>query len=90
LVKNATSLVKFERTIRLASRHTQADGISMGETEVTLLGYVFRRANGSYRYKRNVHKRLHKYIRKATLYRQLGTTYKEAMDREICAEVGDA
>jgi integrase len=53
----------------------------MGETKVTLPRYVFRRANGSYRYKRNVPKHLRKYIKKATLYRQLGNTYKEAMDR---------
>ena len=34
--------------------------------------YVFRRANGSYRYKRNVPKRLRHLIGKDTLYRQLG------------------
>lgn len=41
--------------------------------------YVFRRANGSYRYKRNVPKELRKYIYKKTLYRQLGKTYEEAL-----------
>ena len=41
--------------------------------------YVFRRANGSYRYKRNVPKRLRHLIGKDTLYRQLGESYSEAM-----------
>ena len=41
--------------------------------------YVFRRANGSYRYKRNVPKALRPYILKQTLYRQLGASYAEAM-----------
>jgi hypothetical protein len=41
--------------------------------------YVFRRANGSYRYKRNVPLYLRALIGKATLYRQLGDSYKEAM-----------
>mgnify|MGYP005650762273 CR=1 FL=1 len=41
--------------------------------------YVFRRANGSFRYKRNVPERLRPLIGKATLYRQLGDSYKEAM-----------
>ena len=41
--------------------------------------YVFRRANGSYRYKRNVPKALVQYFGKRTLYRQLGTTYAAAM-----------
>ena len=41
--------------------------------------YVFRRANGSYRYKRNVPLHLRALIGKATLYRQLGDSYKEAM-----------
>ena len=40
--------------------------------------YVFRRANGSYRYKRNVHKALREVIPKATVYRQLGDSYDEA------------
>ncbi|WP_334065731.1 tyrosine-type recombinase/integrase [Nereida ignava] len=44
-----------------------------------LPAYVFRRANGSYRYKRNVPKRLVGLIGKATLYRQLGENYAEAM-----------
>ena len=35
--------------------------------------YVFRRANGSYRYKRNVPKALREVIPKATVYRQLGS-----------------
>ena len=41
--------------------------------------YVFRRANGSFRYKRNVPKHLRPLIGKATLYRQLGDSYREAM-----------
>jgi hypothetical protein len=53
----------------------------MGETKVTLPRYVLRRANGSYRNKRNVPKHLRRNTKKATLYRQLGNIYKEAMDR---------
>ena len=41
--------------------------------------YVFKRANGSYRYKRNVPKDLREVIAKATVYRQLGNTYADAM-----------
>ena len=41
--------------------------------------YVFRRANGSYRYKRNVPVGLRKLLGKDTIYRQLGNSYKEAM-----------
>ena len=41
--------------------------------------YVFRRANGSYRYKRNVPKHLLPLIGKETLYRQLGDTLQEAL-----------
>ena len=41
--------------------------------------YVFRRANGSYRYKRNVPKHLQVLLGKSTLYRQLGDSYQEAM-----------
>lgn len=41
--------------------------------------YVFRRANGSYRYKRNVPKELRAVIPKATVYRQLGASYDEAI-----------
>jgi len=44
-----------------------------------LPSYVFRRANGSYRYKRNVPKKLKSLIGKDTLYRQLGEGYAEAM-----------
>ena len=44
-----------------------------------LPAYVFRRANGSYRYKRNVPKKLRHLIGKDTLYRQLGESYSEAM-----------
>ena len=41
--------------------------------------YVFRRANGSFRYKRNVPERLRPLIGKATLYRRLGDSYREAI-----------
>jgi integrase len=41
--------------------------------------YVFRRSNGSFRYKRNVPEHLRPHIGKATLYRQLGDSYREAM-----------
>ena len=44
-----------------------------------LPAYVFRRQNGSYRYKRNVPKNLRHLIGKDTLYRQLGESYSEAM-----------
>ena len=43
--------------------------------------YVFRRVNGSYRYKRNVPKALREVIPKATVYRQLGDSYDEAIRR---------
>ena len=41
--------------------------------------YVFRRANGSFRYKRNVPKDLRTVIPRATVYRQLGNTYQDAL-----------
>jgi head-tail adaptor len=41
--------------------------------------YMFRRANGSFRYKRNVPKDLRTVIPKATIYRQLGNTYQDAL-----------
>jgi hypothetical protein len=41
--------------------------------------YMFRRANGSFRYKRNVPKDLRRVIPKATVYRQLGNTYQDAL-----------
>ena len=41
--------------------------------------YVFRRANGSFRYKRNVPKDLRTVIPTATVYRQLGNTYQDAL-----------
>jgi hypothetical protein len=40
---------------------------------------MFRCANGSFRYKRNVPKDLRTLIPKATVYRQLGNTYQEAL-----------
>ena len=51
----------------------------MDETMPKLPRYVFRRANGSYRYKRNVPKALVPLLGKRTIYRQLGTTYADAM-----------
>ena len=51
----------------------------MDEPMPKLPRYVFRRANGSYRYKRNVPKALRKVILKDTVYRQLGTSYDEAI-----------
>ena len=53
----------------------------MDETIPKLPRYVFRRANGSYRYKRNVPKDLRQVIPKATVYRQLGESYDEAIRR---------
>ena len=44
-----------------------------------LPAYVFRRPNGSYRYKRNVPKKLREVVGKDTLYRKLGESYAEAM-----------
>ena len=49
------------------------------EMPTKLPRYVFRRANGSFRYKRNVPKHLRPLIGKATLYRQLGDSYREAV-----------
>ena len=46
--------------------------------------YVFQRANGSYRYKRNVPKALREVIPKATVYRQLGDSYDESMTTASC------
>ena len=45
-----------------------------------LPAYVFRRQNGSYRYKRNVPKKLRHLIGKDTLYRQLGESDSAAMN----------
>jgi len=41
--------------------------------------YVFRRANGSFRYKRNVPLKLRALFGKDTLYRRLGDSYREAI-----------
>ena len=54
--------------------------LSMDQTmPLKLPLYMFRRANGSFRYKRNVPKDLRTVIPKATVYRQLGTTYQDAL-----------
>jgi len=53
----------------------------MDDTISKLPKYVFRRANGSFRYKRNVPKDLRQVIPKATVYRQLGENYDEAIRR---------
>ena len=60
---------------------TQIDSESgeMDETMAKLPRYVFQRANGSFRYKRNVPKELRVIFGKDTLYRQLGNTLSEAM-----------
>jgi hypothetical protein len=41
--------------------------------------YMLRRANGSFRYKRNVPKDLRTVIPKATIYGQLGNAYQDAL-----------
>ena len=47
---------------------------------IRLPRYMFRRANGSFRYKRNVPKDLRTVIPTATVYRQqLGNTYQNAL-----------
>jgi integrase len=54
--------------------------LSMDHTmPLNLPRYMFRRANGSFRYKRNVPKDLRTVIPKATVYRQLGNTYQDAL-----------
>jgi hypothetical protein len=54
--------------------------LSMDQTmPLKLPRYMFRRANGSFRYKRNVPKDLRTVIPKATVYRQLGNTYQDAL-----------
>ena len=53
--------------------------IILDEKVQKLPRYVFRRPNGSFRYKRNVPKRLVGLLGKKTLYRQLGNSYAEAM-----------
>ena len=55
------------------------DTQNMDKDMPKLPSYVFRRANGSYRYKRNVPKKLRGLIGKDTLYRQLGDSYAKAM-----------
>ena len=54
-----------------------------------LPAYVFRRPNGSYRYKKNVPKKLREVVGKGTLYRQLGESYAEAMRKlpKVHAEI---
>jgi len=44
-----------------------------------LPAYMFKRSDGSFRYKRNVPKKLVKFFKKKTLYRKLGNTYTEAV-----------
>ena len=51
----------------------------MDEEMRKLPRYMFQRANGSYRYKRNVPKDLRDVIPKATVYRQLGNSYDDAI-----------
>ena len=63
----------------LEMRDDWFDTHNMDKDMPKLPSYVFRRANGSYRYKRNVPKKLVGLIGKGTLYRQLGESYTEAM-----------
>jgi len=63
----------------LASSDDSSDIQMMEQDMAKLPPYVFRRTNGSYRYKRNVPKKLRPLIGKDTLYRQLGDSYAEAM-----------
>ena len=63
----------------LASSDDSSDIQMMEQDMAKLPPYVFRRPNGSYRYKRNVPKKLRPLIGKDTLYRQLGDSYAEAM-----------
>jgi len=56
-----------------------SDSVTMDDVMPKLPRYVFRRANGSYRYKRNVPKELRVIFGKDTLYRQLGNTVAEAL-----------
>ena len=63
----------------LEMRDDWFDTHNMDKEMPKLPSYVFRRANGSYRYKRNVPKKLRGLIGKDTLYRQLGESYTEAM-----------
>ena len=44
-----------------------------------LLRYVFRLADGSYNYTKNIPAGLRELLGKDTLYRQLGNSHKEAM-----------
>jgi integrase len=63
----------------LALGEGDSDSVAMDDAMPKLPRYVFRRANGSYRYKRNVPKELRPYILKDTLYRQLAGSYQEAL-----------
>ena len=56
-----------------------SDSVAMDDAMPKLPRYVFRRANGSFRYKRNVPKELREIFGKDTLYRQLGNTVAEAL-----------
>ena len=51
----------------------------MEESVPKLPAYMFSRANGTYRYKRNVPVKLRNIFGKKTLYRQLGRSYAEAI-----------
>ena len=72
-------IVTVERACQLASTQVSSNSDAMDEMAPKLPKYVFRRANGSYRYKRNVPKHLQVLLGKSTLYRQLGNSYQEAM-----------
>ena len=63
----------------LALGEADSDSVAMDDAMPKLPRYVFRRANGSFRYKRNVPKELREIFGKDTLYRQLGNTVAEAL-----------
>ena len=63
----------------LALGEADSDSVAMDDAMPKLPRYVFRRVNGSFRYKRNVPKELRAIFGKDTLYRQLGNTVAEAL-----------
>jgi len=78
-VKFDPSGVRFGRTISVANGDHWDEPEPMEDPMPRLPRYVFTRPNGSFRYKRNVPKKLINILGKKTLYRQLGTSYAAAM-----------
>ena len=73
-------IVRFGCVFPLESTEDSGNSDCMSyDMPLKLPRYVFRRANGSFRYKRNVPLRLLVLLGKDTLYRQLGDSYREAM-----------